>query len=74
MFVYAIPLLLIMGLVAIFIIPIYWVYRHWTCWRLGHCWHYDSDSLVGEWIRCGRCNKLDEYVPGAHEPKGYHHA
>ena len=43
----------------------------YTCFRQGHIYKFEQDSLIGEWIRCARCHKLDEYVPGAHEPKGY---
>ncbi len=41
------------------------------CFKMGHLWRFDSHTLGGDWIRCERCNKLDEYLPGVHEPKGY---
>ena len=41
------------------------------CSKLGHDYKYDGDTLAGDWIRCTRCNKLEEYLPGVHEPKGY---
>lgn len=44
-----------------------------ACIKLGHYYWKVGDSLIGDWIRCRRCNKLEEYVPGAHEPAGYNH-
>lgn len=46
----------------------WWVYFR-CCFRGGHLWHYDGDTLGGIWIRCARCNALDEYLPGLHEPR-----
>lgn len=41
------------------------------CAKLGHLWKFAGSSLGGDWIRCTRCNKLDEYILGIHEPEGY---
>jgi len=41
------------------------------CFKMGHIFRFDSYTLGGDWIKCERCNKLDEYLPGVHEPKGY---
>lgn len=43
----------------------------WICFRNGHKFVFSSHSLGGDWIRCERCHKLDEFLPGLHEPKGY---
>ncbi len=43
------------------------------CFKIGHLWKFDGYTLGGDWIRCERCKKLDEYLPGVHEPKGYIH-
>lgn len=44
--------------------------RHNICRKVGHVWRKDGDTLGGWWIRCKNCNKLDEYLPGLHEPRG----
>lgn len=41
------------------------------CRKYGHHYHFEGDSMIGEWIKCCMCGGIDEYVPGAHEPKGY---
>lgn len=41
------------------------------CFKQGHIWKFDGMTLGGDWIRCERCKKIDEYLPGVHEPKGY---
>jgi len=43
----------------------------YTCFKMGHIFRFDSHTLGGDWITCERCKKLDEYLPGVHEPKGY---
>jgi Fic family protein len=40
------------------------------CHKNGHVWGYDSETLGGVWIKCSRCFKLDEFLPGVHEPEG----
>jgi hypothetical protein len=48
------------------------IIKWWNiCRKNGHHWVFDSDSLTGEWIVCHNCYKIDEYIPGVHEPKGY---
>lgn len=42
------------------------------CWVQGHNYRRVSETLGGDWIRCTNCGHLDEYLPGLHEPKGYH--
>jgi hypothetical protein len=41
------------------------------CRKQGHQYYKDGETLGGDWIRCANCNRLDEYLPGLHEPKGY---
>lgn len=41
------------------------------CLKLGHDYKFAGHGLGGDWIRCARCNRLDEYLIGVHEPKGY---
>lgn len=43
----------------------------WRCWGKYHNWQKAGDSLGGDWVRCSFCYKLDEYIPGMHEPEGY---
>ena len=42
-----------------------------ACFKEGHLWEYEGPTLGGDWIRCTRCRAIEEYLPGAHEPKGY---
>ncbi len=35
-----------------------------------HVWSYDGDTLGGIWLRCDRCEQIDEFLPGCHEPEG----
>jgi hypothetical protein len=52
--------------------PFKWLRLRWDCFRRGeHLFVFDSPGLTGDWIRCSHCRYLDEYIPGAHEPKGY---
>lgn len=48
-----------------------YISNKWSCRKLGHHWQFDSPTLGGDFIRCDRCHALEEYLPGAHEPKGY---
>lgn len=51
---------------------IHWIKNKLLCLIKGHKWHYEKAGRnYADYIRCGRCWKLDEYVPGEHEPKGY---
>lgn len=45
-------------------------YKRPQCWKHGHIWKFDSNSMGGIWIQCERCNCLEEFIPGAHEPNG----
>lgn len=40
------------------------------CRRNGHLFEVESMSLGGYWVRCTVCRKLDEWLPGVHEPRG----
>ena len=42
-----------------------------VCWKLGHIFRYEGETLGGDLIKCTRCDKLDEFLPGVHEPNGY---
>ena len=42
------------------------------CIFTGHDWKYYSQTLGGDWIRCDKCHTFEEFLPGVHEPKGYH--
>ncbi|MFC8008956.1 hypothetical protein [Streptomyces cinereoruber] len=48
-----------------------WIQNKVTCFTQGHDYKFDGFTLGGDWIRCRRCRKLEEYLPGLHEPKGY---
>ena len=41
------------------------------CLLHGHDFRFDGVTLGGSWILCRRCHKLDEYLPGVHEPQGF---
>lgn len=45
--------------------------HRWVCHKLGHNYYFIRHGLTGDWIRCNRCGRTDEYIPGVHEPKGY---
>lgn len=40
------------------------------CRKDGHLFEVESMSLGGYWVRCTECGKLDEWLPGVHEPRG----
>jgi len=40
------------------------------CRQQGHYYLFDGNTLGGICIRCSDCNKLEEFLPGVHEPKG----
>ena len=48
-----------------------WLSNKIKCMREGHLFERVDDTLGGVWIKCMRCGKLDEHLPGLHEPKGY---
>lgn len=48
-----------------------WIRNKIHCFKNGHNYKFDGYTLGGDWIRCARCNKLEEYLPGLHEPKNY---
>lgn len=52
---------------------LYWrlKFKLYICPKLGHHYVDAGDSLGGTWIQCTNCNKLEEYIPGVHEPDGY---
>lgn len=49
---------------------IYWLICKWECFRYGHfAWRKVGETVGGDVVRCVRCNALEEYLPGVHEPK-----
>lgn len=48
-----------------------WIRNKIYCWKHGHNYKFDGYTLGGDWIKCTRCHRRDEFLPGLHEPKNY---